>query len=406
MASLSFDEVSGNARIHFRFAGKQIQKSLKTNDRKKAASMKAQIEEMLHDLERGRTELPANADLWEFLKSGGIREQKLRFEDVLTLEGLFKWYFDQVLQGTKEPKTLSTEHVHERHFLRILGRKSPLPTISEDEIRKYIAVRANESPNGRSIRSETIEKEIKTLQMIWNQAVKRGMVRGKAPTSDQNYPKKKKKPPFQTWEEIEQTISRGGLSEFEKSEQWRSLFLSKDQIEEILEFVRTKQTRNLYFYPLIMFAAHTGARLSEIMRSKVSDFVFDVNIVRLWEKKKDKTQETYRNVPMSTKLGEVMTQYWDQTHPGGVYSICRKADSPMLESTLHEAFKWFFRSSKWSVLHGYHIFRHSFASNLARIGEDQRVIDGMMGHQTDEMRLRYRHLFPEQIKNAIKKLFG
>jgi hypothetical protein len=34
------------------------------------------------------------------------------------------------------------------------------------------------------------------------------------------------------------------------------------------------------------------------------------------------------------------------------------------------------------------------------------MIDEWMGHQTDEMRKRYRHLFPEQQQKAIDSVFG
>ena len=38
--------------------------------------------------------------------------------------------------------------------------------------------------------------------------------------------------------------------------------------------------------------------------------------------------------------------------------------------------------SKWQVLLGWHVLRHSFASNCAAKGVDQRLIDEWMGHQT------------------------
>ena len=53
---------------------------------------------------------------------------------------------------------------------------------------------------------------------------------------------------------------------------------------------------------------------------------------------------------------------------------------------------------------GFHTYRHSFASNLAAAGVDQRVIDEFMGHQTEAMRKRYRHLFPKDRKSAIECL--
>jgi integrase len=49
----------------------------------------------------------------------------------------------------------------------------------------------------------------------------------------------------------------------------------------------------------------------------------------------------------------------------------------------------------------YHTYRHSFASNLAVRGVDQRVIDEWMGHSTEAMRRRYRHLFPSARRAAI-----
>ncbi|MEM6799407.1 MAG: tyrosine-type recombinase/integrase [Planctomycetota bacterium] len=62
--------------------------------------------------------------------------------------------------------------------------------------------------------------------------------------------------------------------------------------------------------------------------------------------------------------------------------------------------------SKWSKLPGLHVLRYSFASNLAAGGVDQRIIDEWMGHQTEEMRRRYRHLFPDQQREALSSVFG
>ena len=50
---------------------------------------------------------------------------------------------------------------------------------------------------------------------------------------------------------------------------------------------------------------------------------------------------------------------------------------------------------------GFHTYRHSIASNLAARGVDQRIIDEWMGHQTEAMRRRYRHLFPKNRRDAI-----
>jgi len=62
--------------------------------------------------------------------------------------------------------------------------------------------------------------------------------------------------------------------------------------------------------------------------------------------------------------------------------------------------------SKWKDIRGWHIFRHSFISNCAAKGIDQRMIDRWSGHQTDEMRKRYTHLFPDAQQEAISMVFG
>jgi integrase len=55
---------------------------------------------------------------------------------------------------------------------------------------------------------------------------------------------------------------------------------------------------------------------------------------------------------------------------------------------------------------GYHVFRHSFASNCALKRLGQRIVDAWMGHQSEAMRRRYRHLFPEQQDAAIRSVVG
>ena len=36
----------------------------------------------------------------------------------------------------------------------------------------------------------------------------------------------------------------------------------------------------------------------------------------------------------------------------------------------------------------------------------EHTISRWMGHETEEMKKRYRHLYPEQTKRAMQKLFG
>ena len=72
----------------------------------------------------------------------------------------------------------------------------------------------------------------------------------------------------------------------------------------------------------------------------------------------------------------------------------------------NDHFRRLVANSKWKVLRGWHVFRHSFISALASKGVDQRVIDDIVGHSTEEQRRCYRHLYPDIKQKAIAGVFG
>ena len=63
-------------------------------------------------------------------------------------------------------------------------------------------------------------------------------------------------------------------------------------------------------------------------------------------------------------------------------------------------------ASKWKVLKGWHVFRHSFISNLACRGVSERVIMALAGHLNRETTRRYTHLVPSTVQEAMCLLFG
>jgi len=192
---------------------------------------------------------------------------------------------------------------------------------------------------------------------------------------------------------------------------WDCLFLRDEEIEKLLDHVRCTAAHS-FVLPLFAFAAYTGARRSEIIRSEVGDFHLDENYVLIREKKRrTDARISYRDVALHPRLKEVMT-VWMKQHPGGRYTISvppgmirskSKADTPqpLTESQAHDHFARTLADSKWKVVRGFHVLRHSFASNLARKGVHESIIDRWMGHQTEEMRRRYRHLFPEEKRQAM-----
>lgn len=123
-----------------------------------------------------------------------------------------------------------------------------------------------------------------------------------------------------------------------------------------------------------------------------------------------------RRVQLHAQLKEIMAEWFD-IHPGGTYTICtppnfqrskKKSDfpQPLTESQAHDHFKRALADSKWKVVRGFHVLRHSFASICAMKGIHQSIIDSWLGHQTEAMRDRYRHLFPEETRRAMDSVLA
>lgn len=415
MASLRRDPESGNFFVRFRYSGCSFNRSLKTPHENEAQAIRGRIEETILLLERGRIEMPGDADPAQFILSDGKMDRKSTKPRVGTLADLFEIYNDELPEGAKDADTLKGERWHQDLILKHLRGSTSIQTVTTSTMQRYVELRSKDKWNGVPVSPETVTKELTTFRLIWNWAAQRAYVVGPNPTKGVILAKRSEKPPFMTKEEILQKIKRGGLTEQQIKRLWDSLFLTKEEIGEILDAVRDAVTHS-FIYPMFVFVAHTGARRSELLRSRIEDFDFGTRIVKVREKKKVKNRKiTFRHVDMTPLLYDTM-KFWIENHPGGQFTICDDpAEIPdgleedqlgMSKHKAHFHFKETLSRISWSEVRGFHVFRHSFASNLAAVGVDQRIIDEWMGHQTEEMRRRYRHLFPQQRRSAIESVFG
>ena len=404
MASIEQDPQSKRYRLRFRFAGRGCKRSLGTTSKREAIAAQVRFEETLRLVESGRLTIPPETDPIAFLLSDG-RATNTKPLKLVTLGQLLDSYQEELPPGAKEDSTLYTEGIHLRHLKRLLKVRQSAVSLTLSDLQGYVNKRLRESRHGKPIRSDTIKKEIATLRVAWNWGIDHELIEKAFPSRGLSFPKREEKLPFMTWEEITRTLRRGGLDAEEETELWESLFLRRNEIDELIGFLRNNPTQE-FVLPMILMAAHTGARRSEIVRSKLDDFDFHTGLVRLREKKRSRKRSvTFRYVPMTEQFQETMLQ-WHQTRRKGQATFVLD-DGPALN--LDTARYWFNKTlahSKWSKLRGFHVLRHSFASNLAAGGVDQRIIDEWMGHQTEEMRKRYRHLFPDQQREALESVFG
>src|SRR5205807_4032285 len=84
------------------------------------------------------------------------------------------------------------------------------------------------------------------------------------------FPKEEEKEPFRTFAEIEAVVAAEKPDEDRQAVLWEALYLTRPEIEKFLAHVREHGTLP-WVYPMVAFAAYTGARRSELLRPLVAD---------------------------------------------------------------------------------------------------------------------------------------
>ncbi|HUG70141.1 MAG TPA: site-specific integrase [Pirellulaceae bacterium] len=346
--------------------------------------------------------------------SDGKLEKKQSLAEHTTLGSLLNAYRANVTN--LEETTQHCVKIHTGHFRRVFGDNFPVRSMDLPALQRYVDARsASKGIRGKPLSATTIKKELGTLGMVWSWALGHQFVDFPLVKKGLRFPKTSDKPPFQTMEDVKRKIVGGGLSDEEISDLWDSVFLTLPEIEEFLQHVR-KTALHECLYPMFTFAAHTGSRRSEIRRSKIDDLDFGGKRVFLRERKRVRGRHTLRSVPMSPTLEKALKE-WLEIHPGGretfrlgqnvlKSSKDRTEPVPITDDEAGHHFEQIVLGTKWEMLRGWHVFRHSFCSNCAAGGIDQRMINAWVGHQTDDMVRRYRHLIPTQEHAAIQSVFG
>jgi integrase len=442
MAALQ--ERNGSYRVIFNYRGKQRAFTLGRVAEAEARAKAAQVDYLLMRLKQGLIEIPPGGDVVAFFKHDGAPPavpaqgpSALRPEP--TLADLRDRYLDTHANGTLELHTVRGIRRHFGHLARLLGESFPIRKLSLADLQGYVDRRAKAKGRRGTLNPVTIKKEIVTLRTAWNWGARMGIVSGRCPADGLRYAKGDEKPPFQTRAEIERQLP--GLPHPKADELWEVLYLTAAEVDRLLAHVKA-HAAHPWIYPLLVTAAHTGARRGELLRMRTGDLDLPAGVVSFRERKRAHGRRTTRRVPLSTALAATLAD-WLKVHPGGPFLFAqaevvgrsrkrsrstghlwkdrpgsekarragvrereRPGILPLTEDEARHHLNQTLAGSEWEVVRGYHIFRHSFISACASRGVDQRLIDEWVGHQSEEQRRRYRHLYPSVQADAIKSVFG
>jgi integrase len=406
MANLG--QKDGIFHVRFRFRGKEYKKSLKTHDERAAEAACHVIELTMHRLLTGQLQVPPAVDPGDFIVSGGTLLKPVESPIPRVALPSTRQLADEYSTSVKNllaPSYHYSQAMHLRHLVRHLGARADAPCdrIGFRDLDKYIKARlAVRHPN-------TAERERITLLQFYKWAVRQRYVPESPAAALVPIKGGEDRPPFRTISEINSIIERGGLRDAEIPDLWECLYLSPAEIAIVLATVRPN-ARVDYSFLLHAIPAYTGMRRGEILRLRWVDVdLADGYISARSRKQSRRKRETVRRIDLHPELKKELLA-WRQQRPQGQHVICDASTlEPINNDRANRCFWQPMRHTQWCLDNtkdwfkiGFHTYRHSFASNLAAAGVDQRVIDEFMGHQTEGMRKRYRHLFPRDRRSAIE----
>lgn len=239
-----------------------------------------------------------------------------------------------------------------------------LGTITTKNIEDYKTSRLS------SVKAATVNRELSTLKAMFRQAVLWDYLR-KNPAKPVKF-FKLPKPTFR--------------------------FLSQDEIDLFLDACKRSTSQPLY--PVVVTALRTGMRQGEIFHLRWEDIDFKRGIINVVSREDAQTKNyESRTIPMTPFLAETLRQY--PRRLDSPYVFCKANGKPI------DCLRAFRRTlTKLKKDQGiphfrFHDLRHTFASHLVMKGVDIRTVQELIGHKDIRMTMRYAHLAPDHLKNAI-----
>ncbi len=163
-----------------------------------------------------------------------------------------------------------------------------------------------------------------------------------------------------------------------------------------------------YLQPLVVVAAHTGMRRSELLGLRWEDIDFYTKTIHVRQGKSGEG----RRVPMNQVVEEALRALRQQRiREGHEKGDGRELLSPYVFCTLGGGYlsnlsrDWYPALRRAGIQDlRFHDLRHTFASRLVMAGVDLYTVKELLGHKTTQMTSRYAHLSPDHQRRAVEAL--
>jgi len=164
-------------------------------------------------------------------------------------------------------------------------------------------------------------------------------------------------------------------------------FITFDELNKLLE-----NAENYRDKLIIKFLFYTGVRVSELIKIKKNDIIFEEGFVKVYGKGGKE-----RIVPVPKELLNELKDYINKINTENIFPLSSRQVERIIKNTAKKAGI----SKKVTP----HVLRHSLATTLLSKGVDIRFIQEILGHSSLNITQIYTHVVPNQLKEIYNKVF-
>lgn len=169
----------------------------------------------------------------------------------------------------------------------------------------------------------------------------------------------------------------------------RLRYLKPDEVESLLKACAS------HIRPIVVTAVNTGMRKSEIIHLRWAEVDLENRKITVINAKNNEVRVIPINQTLHKELSAIPresdSEYVFSDQNGRSVGDFKKAFSSALKRAGIEDFR-------------FHDLRHTFGSHLVMQGVDLRTVQQVMGHKEIKMTMRYSHLSPEYVQEAMERL--
>lgn len=182
-------------------------------------------------------------------------------------------------------------------------------------------------------------------------------------------------------------------------------YLTNEQVDRLTEsfngWYLEKPLRRAKYLAVYLLIRHTGARISEILKIRQSDFDVLNRTVTVVTLKQKKDKPSFRTIRLPSNI---LSRVLELRALGDISSKCK---SKVNYRVFHRIFKSLTKTTgpdvAWATPHS---MRHSCAIRLLKHGVGIEVVQRRLGHSSINSTMVYTHLTSTDVEDIIENAGG